>query len=1163
MASAKYSDIVKIRAGKGAYNILEEKREDWETFIPNQQFNEVLKTVIDAVRGSNIDRHKSFWINGTYGTGKSHAASVISHLLGDPIDNIQDWIDYEYKDAKFDSWRSGIYSIRKTKRLLPIRLNQLNNLTHVSELGPLLQTKVVEALNNEHINLDVDTDYDCYIAHIKANEVIWDDLIKRNSDLASTVSDREMLINKLKMKDAGTLKMCREALREANIMIVLDKTGIENWLADVQKKLRETNSGFTGLLIMWDEFTDVMNDTVGLSVLKALQGVAEKFADIENDTFIFLISHPSAFDRIDPEATKQTDGRYHRMKYNMEPVSAFTIMSRKLEVIDEAMHCEIGEIFFRSHPNLIARYTTKSNDPEATKKDLLNLFPLHPGTANLATYYATTVGSSSRSVFEFLGDNPAISRFFEDKIAYAKRDTITADFLWDHVQSALQEDVVNYGVILERFHTYQQRAEHAGEAANAVFKSLLLLNAFNNIASNKNESPDPNVVPSEENLRALFEGTKYESALDEALQWVNDGVIQRSPDGLFSVQFAALPSREVEEQKEKLTNGEYQYTSAVLNLGTDTKDAIHKAIKKTIRQVTFNFFSENSNEAVLKNNIKAQKRDSKKSNLYLALLFARDNTELARLRAYVEKWNSELEQDKELRNIVFIVFETILRPDSYRRFIEYMASAEVASKHNFMKQADTHRKNAMGTIKSWVNEALRGNVIIMFNGREIPASAKHLTSTLNNEIAPEIFTAGPDAVEILRKNSPETFWKQQTSKEMIRKLISGTSKQEILDLTAGMRPVQYLLQDVIEDNLTWKPGTEQHPFRRVYDFINSTINNFISHGKTSELFDFTSRFETLTQPPYGLSANYASAAALAYAFRPWVNKIYDQVGKPRSEGNLVDDVAALIAYWDKGKHAKLSFKFQTQEEGKLSRELIELFKLNKLQGYNDISSLKDTKFAILRGFIAQVRYPLWSLKYLTEEFVQKPPKLTLNDEMKQLITNLVEISMDKDQRNVQLVAKTLELIGKLRSDFQDIIKKSGAFKNGFENFLLNNPDQYVNLRPEELEDAIDFIRKNLHSDVGYWDEQEVSTQILRWKSSAKQVPSPLPQPPVIPTNPGSNPPVTPPTSVSDTDLLKKKAKARELIGSISSPEELRAILDKVINLNFVPVLNIINGEGND
>lgn len=84
-----YNDIIRKRGGKAAYSIEEEKEKQWESFIPNDQFNAVLRTVLRSVRGNDIDNHKSFWINGTYGTGKSHAVAVIKHLLCDSINEIQ------------------------------------------------------------------------------------------------------------------------------------------------------------------------------------------------------------------------------------------------------------------------------------------------------------------------------------------------------------------------------------------------------------------------------------------------------------------------------------------------------------------------------------------------------------------------------------------------------------------------------------------------------------------------------------------------------------------------------------------------------------------------------------------------------------------------------------------------------------------------------------------------------------------------------------------------------------------------------------------------------------------------------------------------------------------------------------------------------------------
>ena len=139
-------------------------------------------------------------------------------------------------------------------------------------------------------------------------------------------------------------------------MVMLPQENLGDWLLEVQNRLRQTTD-FTGLLILWDEFTEVMEDAVGIPVLKALQAVSEKFMNEENDSFIFLISHPSAFNNLGTEATKQTDGRYHRMKYNMESVSAFKIMSRKFEVVDKDQHDLRREFFL----TLAARIVNKHN----------------------------------------------------------------------------------------------------------------------------------------------------------------------------------------------------------------------------------------------------------------------------------------------------------------------------------------------------------------------------------------------------------------------------------------------------------------------------------------------------------------------------------------------------------------------------------------------------------------------------------------------------------------------------------------------------------------------------------------------------------------------------------------------------------------------------------
>ena len=649
-----YADIIRIRAGKPAYNIEEERDNEWISFIPNEQFNNVLKTVLRSVRGTDIDAHKSFWINGTYGTGKSHAAAVIAHLLGDPLDGIREWLDYEYGDQKFRGIKDAVIRLRGEKRLLTVRMKGMVNLTHVSELAAVMQTKVTAALRSNEIEMEVATDYDTLVRHVTDNAVIWDNLISRNASLSTIVADRRMLLTKLSNKDSATLRKCRDALRDAGVMVMMQQESLGDWLIEVQNKLRES-TGYTGLLILWDEFTEVMEDAVGIPVLKALQAVSEKFMNEENDSFIFLISHPSAFNKMGSEATKQTDGRYHRMKYNMESVSAFKIMSRKFEIVDPVQHYLRRDFFYSLHRDLVDMYTSRSNDPQETREDLYKLFPIHPGTANLAAHYATTVGSSSRSVFEFIGDNEKMRSFLCDEKAFADKDTITADFLWDFVLKEFTDDVVNYGAVTERYNTYKHRVEHRGMTAEAAFKSILLLNAFNNVAQ------DDSVTPTEENVRHLFAGTRYEAELDSALVWINEeGIIQRAPGGIYSVQFSALPSHELEEIKKKLCAEDFRYTSQILKFSDTARNIFEKKyIQKVIRPYVFDFFSSAANDSLLKDSIKKAKANARPSDLSLILMYARDNGELGHLRELAQRFSEAgIEGDKDLRDIVYIVVDT-------------------------------------------------------------------------------------------------------------------------------------------------------------------------------------------------------------------------------------------------------------------------------------------------------------------------------------------------------------------------------------------------------------------------------------------------------------------------------------------------------------------------
>lgn len=1144
--ATKYDDIIKLRGGKAAYVIADEKDGEWTSFIPNEQFNTVLRTVLKSVRGNDIDNHKSFWINGTYGTGKSHAVAVISHLLCDSVDDIRDWVDYEYGDEKFTSIRQAIYKLREEKRLLTVKVYGLSAMTHTSDLALVLQKAVTSTLEAKGIDVCVPTDFESYIEQIKKEPEIWEHRIEANTRLSSIVTATDQLINKLADGDLGTFHRVTDTLRAAGLDVRMSNDNLKQWLIEVQNKLAELGE-YSGLLIIWDEFTDVMKDPIGLPVLKELQDVAERFMSEENDSYMFLISHPSAFNGVDSEQLKQTDGRYHRLKYNMEPVSAFKIMSRKFDIVDKERHSKMSQSFYSVNSYLLDVFTATSNDTLSTKEDLLNLFPLHPGTANLATHYATVVGSSSRSVFEFLGQNDAIRTFLDDEDVFFDGGTITADYLWDYVLKVFQDDVTNYGAVTERYNSYMQRVGSMGRDYLAVFKGVLLLNAFNNVSGENNNGL---VTPSEDNIHALFTGTSYGENVDNILAWFNEeGIIQRAPGGMYSVQFSALPSGEIEEKKDEMRMVQYRFTHQILNFSDVAKNIFEKKyMQKVIRPFAFKFYSDVQNESQLRSQIKNGKKEQKSSSLFFALLLARNNTELATLRTFAEKCSVD-QDDKDLKNIVFIVFDEVMTDIKYEQFIEFQANYACASSHGFLDQQKVHKDHAMAMVKEWMESVQRNNATVYINGEEKqPISVKHLSSVVNSGIAPVIFPYGPDAHEILRQKAPSTFWKQQNSKEMVRTFLFATTKSEFASINQQMRPVQYLIQDCLDENLNWKSDVlDTHPFKAACD----KVSKIIKYADKSLPFNFDDKFSVLTQPPYGFYGSFAAMGIIAFALRPWINKIFDPQGKPRDANALIDDIVLLFKVWDDNKsNSKLNFKFQTPEEGKLCKELISLFKLNnKGNAYSDVTSLKDARFAITGDFLAKKNNPLWTLKYASPSaFAGLPIAVTISDSIKNLIDNIVQICMERELRNPALVNQTLALIEELRIEMKNILNVEDAFNDGFKNFLMQI--EFVNVQEHEIGEVRDYIAGHLESTVGYWTEDEVIKSVKDWRLEQKlSVEHPVSEPSDIELE----------LPIVNVDILNdKRQKAKDRIVQISSLVEAKEILLKLCETSSEWVLDKIN-----
>ena len=1056
MAST-YNDIITLSKSRTVYNIREEGPDDWKTFIANDQFNSLLDKTIKAVFNNDPANHKPIWIAGTYGTGKSHAGAVIQHLLCDPKESILDYVELEYGEPKYDILRTNLISLREQKRLFPVMLYGQQSITYESDLTLQLQSEIKAALKSAGIEIVVKTDFDSYVEHIDQEPEMWELLLNKSPKLQSVAPNIQKLRSELANASIDVFDSVNEALRESRLNIRLENKDLVKWIVEVQNKLRE-GGVYDGLLIIWDEFTNICKSAIGESLLGKLQGVSEAMMSDQNDSYFLFISHPSALNLLNEEKRTQTIGRYHYVTYNMEPVSAFKIMSRKFQIVDSEAHAKLVSEFYDSHADLLNIFSASSNQREETKKDLKKLYPLHPSTANLATYYAREAGSSSRSVFEFLACD-AVRNFFTNEQAYFDYATITPDYLWDYVIGAFNEDQTKFGAVLERYNSYHKTVEHEGYEYAAVFKGILLLNALNNIAGNDT------VVPSEENIKNLFVGTDVEPIIDDILNFFNDkSIIQRLPGGVFSIQFTALPADEIEKIKNELTSGTFKFTEQVAKFADTAKFEFNRNWVNIFRPFEVEVYSQQSNEYTLINKIENGKRQTKGYELFIAVLLARNYDELNFLKTLARRESA----NARFKDLLLVVMDKTLDQPNYDRFIEFMANATCAQRHGLAKQQDTYATNAKKLVKDWISGIRGGNFTYFINGNEDTAPVMKFVSTINNCVAPSVFTAGPESLLMLQTKSTKTNWQKSSVKSTVDAILQFHTKDEVLAKIQGQgKHVDILFQDSVDQNMELKNDVDlNHPVKLVCDFID---NVFKKTHKNQE-FNLGEKLEALSLPPYGLYQSYAGMAMVAYAMRKYVKQIFDTSGKPRESRHIVDDVVELFKAWESGKKSnKLNLMFESKESSDLCKRFISIFKLKTLPRYKDVTSLTDARWAVFE-YANQKGYPLWAAKY----------SVSCDAEMASLIDNIVKVCDPNGLANQELISDTSKAIKKLEIELSILlVDADSVLKEGFVTFIKQ--DTIVKVQDEDVDDVYNYLTKHLQSEVGRWTEDEVQSQVKNWR----------------------------------------------------------------------------------
>ena len=259
MPAQRYSQYFNIDEKYNAVvtkELIDEGKVKWDAFYPHETFIQLLHQVVAMLSGKES---KSIWVEGTYGTGKSHAVLTLKCLLEAPEEAVRAYFtEYGLSNDLCNKFLAARSEEMNGKLIVVHRIGS-SNINNDDDLIWAVQDSVSRTLADAGVqNMATGTMKDALLAwidEIPANRAYLASLIQGKPQSFGGMS-LDSIIQALHSDDEKTIEVLMEKLvalcRERHILAMnMDAERLAAWLGEVIEK---NNLG--AIVFIWDEFSE-------------------------------------------------------------------------------------------------------------------------------------------------------------------------------------------------------------------------------------------------------------------------------------------------------------------------------------------------------------------------------------------------------------------------------------------------------------------------------------------------------------------------------------------------------------------------------------------------------------------------------------------------------------------------------------------------------------------------------------------------------------------------------------------------------------------------------------------------------------------------------------------------------------------------------------------
>lgn len=969
----------------------------WKKYYPHESF---VKLLNDTIRVISKKEKVSLWVQGAYGTGKSHTVFTLKKLIEASEEETREYFE-EYKDQLSIDLYNKLQQAKSGGKILTVHRYGSSYIRNDSDLVFAMQESILNAMRDAGID-------DSGQAALKDSIIAWlsnktekdyfNALISSEYEDKFNGDDVDSIIEKLKTYTGNALQELVRRIMQVGeerhfTALTLSVDEFVNWVKEVIRV-----NDIKAIIFIWDEFSEFF--TNNMRALTGFQQIAEISAT--DPFYLMIVTHQA--ENIFP----QGDADYNKLKDRfMKPVcrielpdkTAFRLMAHSMKKKnDEDIKNEWDEIVYDLYRRTENSRKLVIKQAKISDEELKGILPIHPYAALILKNISVVFDSNQRSMFDFIkndrGDEIKGFQWFINNFGPYDEDNplLTVDMLWDFFYEKGKDNLDReVKAILDNY----GRQSNLSSDESRVYKTILIMQAVSQKAAGVEA-----FLPDEKTINYAFEGSDLDSGkagkIAEKLD--RDKVIYKKPTRngkyLYAAITAMVNTEEIEKyKKEYLT----KRTDAIIQEGEF--DSCFKLDGALGLRYDLHYATDDNLKSTV-NKLRNQ-NDDLDNKIPAVITFAKDYKEAASLSKNIDHIINDVECD-----IVFIETTEVFGDDLLNQYAEALANVKYQQgKDN--SQMRLYENNAKDILKKWSKKIENGEMVIRSKNhpqmRRI--NTKEEMIEILNSIMREKYPLGLE----VDAHVVGTMWLPSALKSGAK-----CGAEQKTSGTFGSGTQQTRLENYIGDAWGLDRYWEVKPALKISK-IKIETEKFIHEAFEKEgRVAISQLYDHLKAAPYGFMPCNLTAFVMGFLLKEYANEKFSFSDGINSDnmsvaklGEMIDEVIKL----QQNPTTRYKEKYivtMTEEEKSFIEATSKVFNISKKL----CSSIEQTRDHI-RQKMKDFTFPIWTLGYV----------------------------IDDSKPNAQIIKKILELYGGLANNANhytfktdnDIALEIGEFwmKNGF------------------------------------------------------------------------------------------------------------------------------------